>query len=223
MVSKERYNALFRKYRKQGNNLLKLRNILEDIQLDLDKDSEKFHKNKMKLDSVQNLINTFFNDENKLDITKELHRIANELTMTDYQSLDSEELEMYELKKFGDWETISNILSRKIKDAEKYIQEGIDNKNSAETLLKEAEKDLAKRYKNMESAIETFKMLHQNDSVSKYYKILVQSDTMNWKYLNEAGIFEQKYLCNYQLALSYYLKAEKIIRKTYGKHNIYIC
>lgn len=56
---------------------------------------------KVECDSIRKLYLDYINNEDKIDeVIKEL---AEELALTDYQSLDSLELKIYELKKNGEW------------------------------------------------------------------------------------------------------------------------
>ena len=58
---------------------------------------------KVECDSIRKLYLDYINNEDKIDeVIKEL---AEELALTDYQSLDSLELKIYELKKNGEWST----------------------------------------------------------------------------------------------------------------------
>ena len=59
----------------------------------------------------------------------------------------------------------------------------------------------------METAIESFKMQHLNDSVSHYYEILTKAAPTNWDYLIAAGRFEEDYMADYNRAMNYQLSA----------------
>ena len=62
----------------------------------------------------------------------------------------------------------------------------------------------------METAIESFKMQHLNDSVSHYYEILTKAAPTNWGYLSAAGRFEEDYMADYNRAMNYQLSALNI-------------
>ena len=89
-ISKENYNRLFRKYRQQGNELTQERNRLENLKMELSESDARYKEVAHQLDSVQKTLNYYFDNSKKRDITAELKRIAMELTMTDYQSQDSD-------------------------------------------------------------------------------------------------------------------------------------
>ena len=206
-IAKNNYKRLLRQYRQQGNKLLNMRNQLEEMQLDMKENSDDYRKTQMRMDSLQQIINKYYKEEDKQNITKELRRIANELTMTDYQSLDSTNMKIFNLKKDGEWEEISKILDDIIRDPEAFMREGLLNKKNAEAIAAATAKDLEKRFDYMENAILAFKMMHKNDSVSNYYRILTNAAPENWQYLYDAGNFEQEYMGHYQKALDYHRKA----------------
>lgn len=59
-VSKKIYTDLWRQYRRQGNDLIALRNELEEVQMALDEGDARYREVTNRLDSVQALLNAYF-------------------------------------------------------------------------------------------------------------------------------------------------------------------
>ena len=204
-VTKKIYTDLWRQYRKQGNELIALRNELEEAQMALDENDARYREVSNRLDSVQSLLKVYFDDGQKELFTQKLEEVAEELALTDYRSLDSIDARIYDLKRAGEWAGLSALLNEQMNgNAEAYLQEGLQNRKNAEAIAERAARDLALRFERVEEAIESFLMQHQNDSVSKYLKILTEADSTNWDYLNAAGLFESDYMANYDRAMQYY-------------------
>ena len=207
-VSKKIYTDLWRQYRRQGNDLIALRNELEEVQMALDEGDARYREVTNRLDSVQALLNAYFDDSQKESFTQKLEEVAEELALTDYRSLDSIDARIYDLKRAGEWAGLSALLNEQMNgNAEAYLQEGLQNRKNAEAIAERAARDLALRFERVEEAIESFLMQHQNDSVSKYYQILTEADSTNWDYLTTAGLFESTYMANYDRAMQYYRAA----------------
>ena len=78
-------------------SLRKLRNELNKRLGELSESDVHYARLKAECDSIRKLYLDYINNEDKIDeVIKEL---AEELALTDYQSLDSLELKIYELKK----------------------------------------------------------------------------------------------------------------------------
>ena len=207
-VSKKIYTDLWRQYRRQGNDLIALRNELEEVQMALDEGDARYREVTNRLDSVQALLNAYFDDSQKESFTQKLEEVAEELALTDYRSLDSIDARIYDLKRAGEWAGLSALLNEQMNgNAEAYLQEGLQNRKNAEAIAERAARDLALRFERVEEAIESFLMQHQNDSVSKYLKILTEADSTNWEYLSAAGLFEYGYMANYDRAMQYHRAA----------------
>ena len=207
-VSKKIYTDLWRQYRRQGNDLIALRNELEEVQMALDEGDARYREVTNRLDSVQALLNAYFDDSQKESFTQKLEEVAEELALTDYRSLDSINARIYDLKRSGEWAGLSALLNEQMNgNAEAYLQEGLQNRKNAEAIAERAARDLALRFERVEEAIESFLMQHQNDSVSKYYQILTEADSTNWDYLTTAGLFESTYMANYDRAMQYHRAA----------------
>ena len=207
-VSKKIYTDLWRQYRKQGNELIALRNELEEAQMALNEGDVRYREVTNRLDSVQALLNAYFDDSQKESFTQKLEEVAEELALTDYRSLDSIDARIYDLKRAGEWAGLSALLNEQMNgNAEAYLQEGLQNRKNAEAIAERADRDLALRFERVEEAIESFLMQHQNDSVSKYYQILTEADSTNWDYLTTAGLFESTYMANYDRAMQYHRAA----------------
>ena len=207
-VSKKIYTDLWRQYRRQGNDLIALRNELEEVQMALDEGDARYREVTNRLDSVQALLNAYFDDSQKESFTQKLEEVAEELALTDYRSLDSIDARIYDLKRAGEWAGLSALLNEQMNgNAEAYLQEGLQNRKNAEAIAERAARDLALRFERVEEAIESFLMQHQNDSVSKYYQILTEADSTNWDYLTTAGLFESTYMANYDRAMQYHRAA----------------
>ena len=207
-VSKKIYTDLWRQYRRQGNDLIALRNELEEVQMALDEGDARYREVTNRLDSVQALLNAYFDDSQKESFAQKLEEVAEELALTDYRSLDSIDARIYDLKRAGEWAGLSALLNEQMNgNAEAYLQEGLQNRKNAEAIAERAARDLALRFERVEEAIESFLMQHQNDSVSKYLKILTEADSTNWDYLTTAGLFESTYMANYDRAMQYHRAA----------------
>ena len=207
-VSKKIYTDLWRQYRRQGNDLIALRNELEEVQMALDEGDARYREVTNRLDSVQALLNAYFDDSQKESFTQKLEEVAEELALTDYRSLDSIDARIYDLKRAGEWAGLSALLNEQMNgNAEAYLQEGLQNRKNAEAIAERAARDLALRFERVEEAIESCFLPHQKDSGSKYYQILTEADSTNWDYLTTAGLFESTYMANYDRAMQYHRAA----------------
>lgn len=200
MVSRANYKKLLRKYNEQAEAVRKLREQLEERQAELDKNSKEYFIVKAKRDSLQKLLSLYFNDKTYEQTLKDIESIAEELALTDYQSLNSIETRIYQLKMEGDWATISDVLIRLMGgNASVWLHKKLDRRNLAA-------KDFAQGMEMIKEAIEAFKMQHLNDSVSKYYDILIKADSTNWENVSYAADFELQYMANYDKAMRYYMR-----------------
>ena len=213
-VTKKIYTDLWRQYRKQGNELIALRNELEEAQMALDENDARYHEVSNRLDSVQSLLKVYFDDSQKELFTQKLEEVAEELALTDYRSLDSIDARIYELKRAGEWGSLSALLNEQMRgNAEVYLQEGIQNRKNAEAIAELTAQDLSLRFGQVKDAIEMFLMQHQNDLVSQYFKDLIEADPTNWEYLNAAGNFESDYMADYDRAMQYHRAALNYTRE----------
>lgn len=200
MVKKANYQTLLEKYKIQTKNVYKLREQLEERQLELDKKSEEYRLVAAKRDSVQKLLNLYYDDKIYEQTLKNIESIAEDLALTDYKSLDSLEANIYGLKMKGDWQTISDVLIRLMGgNASAWLHRKLEHRN-------QAAKDFAIGMEMIKEAIEAFKMQHLNDSVSKYYDILIKADSTNWDNIASAADFETQFMANYD-------KADKLYRR----------
>lgn len=203
MVSKANYDKLREKYKTQTEKVFNLRNQLDEKLAELNESSKEYAIVKAKRDSVQNLLSLYYDDKINEQTLKDLQTIAEDLALTDYQSLDSIEAHIYNLKMEGDWQTISGVLIRLMGgNASAWLHAKLERRN-------QAAKDFAMGMEMIKEAIEAFKMQHFNDSVSYYYEILVKADSTNCDNLNAAGEWERKFMARYDKALLYHFNALK--------------
>ena len=220
MEYKKRYELLKEKYEEQSLSLRKLRNELNKRLGELSESDVHYARLKVECDSIRKLYLDYINNEDKIDeVIKEL---AEELALTDYQSLDSLELKIYELKKNGEWKALNDLIRESMlggaEEAWKVIEQ---QQRNADAKVEQAKLELARGlseqqrliqqrsqwFGKMETAIESFKMQHLNDSVSHYYEILTKAAPTNWEYLNKAGVFERQYMADNNRAMKYCLSA----------------
>ena len=220
MEYKKRYELLKEKYEEQSLSLRKLRNELNKRLGELSESDVHYARLKAECDSIRKLYLDYINNEDKIDeVIKEL---AEELALTDYQSLDSLELKIYELKKNGEWKALNDLIRESMpggaEEAWKVIEQ---QQRNADAKVEQAKLELARGlseqqrliqqrsqwFEKMETAIESFKMQHLNDSVSHYYEILTKAAPTNWDYLIAAGRFEEDYMADYNRAMNYQLSA----------------
>ena len=217
---KKQYELLKEKYEEQSLSLRKLRNELNKRLGELNESDVHYARLKVECDSIRKLYLDYINNEDKIDeVIKEL---AEELALTDYQSLDSLELKIYELKKNGEWKALNDLIRESMpggaEEAWKVIEQ---QQRNADAKVEQAKLELARGlseqqrliqqrsqwFGKMETAIESFKMQHLNDSVSHYYEILTKAAPTNWDYLIAAGRFEEDYMADYNRAMNYQLSA----------------
>lgn len=196
-VSRATFKRLLKKYNAQAEHLRQLRTKLREKLLAIDENSKEYAKVKAEYDSVQNLLNIYFDEKNREETLKALSKISDELAVTDYQSLDSLQARIYELKMEGDWATISALLHDLMGgDAARWMQQKTDLKNKTE-------EELAQGIRLTRAALESYKEQGENDSVSHYYEILIDVDPSNYATIEEAGLFEWKQRGNLPKALTY--------------------
>lgn len=234
MEYKKRYELLKEKYEEQSLSLRKLRNELNKRLGELSESDVHYARLKVECDSIRKLYLDYINNEDKIDeVIKEL---AEELALTDYQSLDSLELKIYELKKNGEWKALNDLIRESMpggaEEAWKVIEQ---QQRNADVKVEQVKLELARGlseqqrliqqrsqwFGKMETAIESFKMQHLNDSVSHYYEILTKAAPTNCKYLNTAGIFEYQYMADYNRAMNYFLSALGIAKNDLDKADSY--
>ena len=234
MEYKKRYELLKEKYEEQSLSLRKLRNELNKRLGELSESDVHYARLKAECDSIRKLYLDYINNEDKIDeVIKEL---AEELALTDYQSLDSLELKIYELKKNGEWKALNDLIRESMpggaEEAWKVIEQ---QQRNADAKVEQAKLELARGlseqqrliqqrsqwFEKMEIAIESFKMQHLNDSVSHYYEILTKAAPTNCKYLNTAGMFEDQYMADYSRAMNYFLSALGIAKNDLDKADSY--
>lgn len=231
---KKQYELLKEKYEEQSLSLRKLRNELNKRLGELNESDVHYARLKVECDSIRKLYLDYINNEDKIDeVIKEL---AEELALTDYQSLDSLELKIYELKKNGEWKALNDLIRESMpggaEEAWKVIEQ---QQRNADAKVEQAKLELARGlseqqrliqqrsqwFGKMETAIESFKMQHLNDSVSHYYEILTKAAPTNCKYLNTAGMFEDQYMADYSRAMNYFLSALGIAKNDLDKADSY--
>lgn len=200
-VSKATYRKLVRKYNAQAEYLRQLRTELQQKKADIDAHSAEYAKAEAECDSVQNLLNLYFDEKNREQTLKELSRISDDLAVTDYQSLDSLQAQLYNLKMEGDWATISALLHDLMGgDAAAWMQRKTDRKDKTE-------EELAQSIRLTRAALEAYKEQGVNDSVSRYYEILTDVDPEDYATKEAAGLFEWTEQKNPDKALTYLREA----------------
>ncbi|MCC8113201.1 MAG: tetratricopeptide repeat protein [Bacteroidales bacterium] len=216
------YTQLRKKYRQQTDELNELRQQCRDQLESLSESDVQYAATKVRLDSLQTLYVDYINNEEQ--IQKQIQSIAEELSITDYQTLDSLQRRIYDLKREGQWKSISELLSQVMQgNASAYLHQKLANKDRATEIRKAAEeqesaadRDLASAFQFMEEAIEAFKMQNLRDSVSHYYAILTEAAPDNWEYFNKAAQYEEGYMADYPKALDYAEKALDLTLSSFG-------
>jgi len=107
---KSKADILKKKNRDQAMQIKKLRDEREETLLTMAKNDVRYAKVVAERDSLQLLYNKYI--ANRERIEKDIDSIANQLAMTDYQSLDSIDQRIYELKCYGDWKSISDLINK---------------------------------------------------------------------------------------------------------------
>ncbi len=137
---KKLYIQIKAKYDAQYDSVCALRQSLKELISQQSISEREYAQLQARLDSVQTLYLDYINNEEKVD--KVIREIASELSITDYQTLDSLDQHIYDLKCKGEWKTITNLLHDVMHgDAAAYLQEGIDNEKTAKARLEEAEEE----------------------------------------------------------------------------------
>lgn len=211
-VSKNTFKKLLKKYNAQAENLRQMRAKLREKLTEIDDNSSEYKRTKAECDSVQKLLNIYFNEKNREKTLAELTKISDELAITDYQSLDSLQARIYQLKMDGDWATISSLLHDLMEgDAAGWMQRKTDMKNKTE-------EELAQAIRLTRAALESYKEQGLNDSVSHYYELLIDVDPSNYVIIEEAGMFEWETRSNRPKALEYLQSALDICLSDKGKN-----
>ena len=219
------YTQLRKKYRQQTDELNELRQQRRDQLESLSESDAQYAATKVRLDSLQTLYVNYINNEEQ--IQKQIQTIAQELSITDYQTLDSLQRRIYDLKREGQWKSISELLSQVMQgDASAYLHQKLANKDRATEIRKAAEeqesaadRDLASAFQFMEEAIEAFKMQNLRDSVCHYYAILTEAAPDNWEYLVLASRFESGTMANYVKAIEYANKGIQVTTSKFGQNH----
>lgn len=212
-VSRATYKKLLNKYNAQAEQLRKLRQELTEKKSELDVGSEAYAKVAAECDSVQNLLNIYFDEKNREQTLKELAKISDDLAVTDYQSLDSLQARIYELKMEGDWATISALLHDLMGgDAASWMRRKTDLKDKTEA-------ELAQSIRLTRAALESYREQEQNDSVSHYYELLIDVDPTDVKTLEEAALFEWHQRRNKPQALAYLQQALEVYSSRQGDNS----
>lgn len=154
---------------------------------------------------------------------------ADKLARIDYQTLDSMDALILDLKKAGKGAEvvqtaqaqISPELLASIKKDPLAISKSIEEtkkefeKLEKELLNKENLRDHSIKW--IKEMAEGYRMIYQYDSASYYYILRTQMDTTNWHYLVECGNFLSNYACLYDSALYYLRWSLHVARQQYGK------
>src|SRR5574344_2255856 len=206
-----------RQLEKQFDAINKLRAEREEMLDNLNEKDVTYVKLKSECDSLRQLFTNFLTNKDKIDA--EIKEIVDKLSLTDYQSLDTINRRIYELKCAGKWNEVNKLINSTCPNGFEEELKGLQRRNNdaklkvekakndlAEGLTKkgQAAKELMTFCEKIENKIEACMMLHQNDSVSYCFKLLIQADSTNWKYLNKAGLFENEYMADYKSALKYH-------------------
>lgn len=209
-VSRATYKRLLSKYNAQAEKLRKLRTELNEKKIELDVGSEEYAKVTAECDSVQKLLNSYFDEKTREQTLKELAKISDDLAVTDYQSLDSLQARIYELKMEGDWPTISALLHDLMGgDAAAWMQRKTDLKDKTEA-------ELSQSIRLTRAALESYREQEQNDSVAHYYELLIDVDPTDVKTIEEAALFEWRQCGNKPKALEYLQKAIDVYSSRQG-------
>lgn len=200
-VSSATYQRLLNSYNKQAKTLRQLRDQIEEQQMEVDESSAAYARLKQQRDSVQALLLQYFDEKQRERILQELQRVADELAMTDYMSLDSLERRIFELKSAGEWSELTKLLRNVMNnDPEGYIQKKLDLKNMTRDELQQA---LRLFHENITS----LKKQQLYDSASTYYALYLDADTADYAVLREAALFERDTLAHHELAATYFVRA----------------
>src|SRR5574344_1162479 len=209
-----------RQLEKQFDAINKLRAEREEMLDNLNEKDVTYVKLKSECDSLRQLFTNFLTNKDKIDA--EIKEIVDKLSLTDYQSLDTINRRIYELKCAGKWNEVNKLINSTCPNGFEEELKGLQRRNNdaklkvekakndlAEGLTKkgQAAKELRTFCEKIENKIEACMMLHQNDSVSYCYRLLIQADSTNWEYLNKAGLFENEYMADYNLSTKYHKAA----------------
>ena len=83
-----------------------------------------------------------------------------------------------------------------------------------------SQKELEDLAQDCYSKFEIFKMQYMNDSAAYYIELRAQQlDSTNIEWLNDAGLYVEEYLADYNKSLLYYEKSLKISKERYGDKN----
>lgn len=200
-VSSATYQRLVNKYNAQAQQLRELRTQIENQQMEFDESSAEYARLKQRRDSVQSLLLQYFDEKQRERILQEMQRVADELAMTDYMSLDSLERHIFELKSAGEWSELSKLLRDVMNnDPEGYIMTKADKRNATKA-------DLQQGLRLLRENITALKKQQLYDSVSSQYAAFTDVDSTNWAMLCEAARFERDTLAHYDLAADYLRRA----------------
>lgn len=200
-IQKATYQKLLEKYNLQRDHILQLRTRLEEQRINAEGDSAQYTLLTSQIDSLQTLLNSYYNEDVRNDIFKQLQNIAESLSASDYQSTDSVEQRIYELQSAGDWETLSSYIRTRIQDnTDTFLQE-------ADARYEAAKNDYDKALQQLHTVISSFKDCAQNDSAAYYYELLASVDSTHAEWLDEAGVFELNTMKRYDRALNYFTTA----------------
>ncbi len=200
----QKYKSLLKSYNAKARELNNLRSEFEEQQIELDKNSQEYAKLQEKIDSLEYLLVTYFDETSRKKMVEELERIAEELAMTDYVSLSDLDREIYDLKSQGNWETVSQILNQEMNgDARKYLKEARDERDQLEKMARKAEEKMQTRIKNVKEALSTYRILHIGDSVMKYYDYLIEDCPTNFRLYLEAAAYQHNFNSDFNKAKSY--------------------
>lgn len=202
-----------RKNTEQMLQIQKLRDERDKALLLLSESDAHYETIKAEYDSLQNLLDNYKNNRKKID--KMVDEISEELALVDYQSLDSVDRRIYELKCTGNGKKVTDFINDLMKGSPeaswKTLQEEKQNiqKEKLRLASKEQKNDIkmVKWFSYMKDLIEGLRMQHLNDSASHYFALLIKADSTNWEYYNMAGTFELKYHLEHIKALQYFKKS----------------
>ena len=221
------YSLFKQKYEEEHQKLISLctqhRRELAKMKKDMAETDARYIAAKNSLDSLEKIRDGYLDNEDEIE--KNFMSVAEELSMTDYQSLEEEDRLIFEKKQAGDWESVITLIKQSINgDVRSYLSQGSDNLAKAQEIEAKAierrrlaEQDRARRFKRVEDLVHSFLIKHQNDSVRYYYKLLSEEDSTNTDYLEQTGWFEHEYMSNDRDALSYIFRANNIIKMKYGE------
>jgi len=167
------YRKLKRAYDKQADSIRMVRSQLQEKLSKAKEGSKEYERLQHESDSIQALVNEYFDEKHRAEILKEIERMSEELAVTDYQTLDSIEARIYDLKMQGDWPTISKVLHELMGgDAAAWMQRKSDWKNKTE-------EELQQGIRMIKAAIESYEEQGEEEKAEEYRQLLREVEAID--------------------------------------------